>query len=71
LAIVGPSLASLLVGILYAHFVGDVIAAWTIALYIVTCTLGEYISVVVYGLLTRLVIEVIGALLTIITVLKH
>jgi len=46
LVIIGPPLVSLLVGILYAHFTGDVVAAWTIALYIVTCTLGEHSATV-------------------------
>jgi hypothetical protein len=35
-----PLIASPLVGILYAHFKGDITAAWTIAIYIETCVLG-------------------------------
>jgi hypothetical protein len=35
-----PLITSLLVGTLYAHMKGDIVAAWTISLYIVTCILG-------------------------------
>jgi hypothetical protein len=37
-----PLIASLLVGTLYAHMNDDIVAAWTISLYIVTCILGMF-----------------------------
>lgn len=46
LVILGPPLVSLLVGILYSRYSGDVVAAWTVALYIVTCTLGELLQLI-------------------------